>query len=130
MFTAELQKRTAIANVCIGAQCTHRTNGSCEKNKASKQFTCLDDGCSWLLTGDIAKNGRVKKRKGAVRDTSPLYAMMGAEAMRKLDDDESETRRQILEACEGSFLRWKDEPKEYACAIKYVQFKRSYSILC
>ena len=121
VFTAELQKRTAIANICVGAQCTHRTDESCEKNKAAKQFTCLDDGRTWLLTGDVAKNGSVKKRKRAVRDTSPLYTIMGGETMRMLDDNESERKRQILETCEGRFLRWKNEPKEYARAIKYVQ---------
>jgi hypothetical protein len=121
MFTAELQKRTVIAKICAGAECTHGTNNSCERNKILKQFTCLDDGLTWLLTGDVTKNGRVKKRKGVARDTSPLYAMMDKDTLRSLNDDELTRRRAYLELLEGRFLRWMGEPKEYIKAVEYIQ---------
>lgn len=98
----------------------HRIGTSSTKTQVSKQFTCLDDGRSWILTGDVNKNGKVKQKKGVTRDSSPLYTMTTPNTPRELTDEEAARRRTGLEINEGKFSRWKGEPKEYAMAIKYV----------
>lgn len=120
MFSAELHKRTIIAEVCEGGNCTHLSDGACKKNKVHNQFTLLDDGLTWLLTGDIAKNGRITQRKNIKLDLSPLYAILtqNMHTLRKLTNEEAASIRLALKVIDRRFLRWEGEPKEYAMALK------------
>lgn len=120
MFSAELHKRTIIAEVCEGGDCTHLSDSSCKKNKVHNQFTLLDDGLTWLLTGDIAQNGRVTQRKNIKLDLSPLYAILtqNMHTLRKLTNEEAASIRLALKVIDRRFLRWEGEPKEYAMALK------------
>lgn len=129
MFAAEIEKRTRISNLCKIPQCCHNKDGYCMKTPDIKQFTRLDDGYSWLLTGDLGKDGIVKQRKGVVRDMCPLYALAGPRMMRKQTEKESNVQKGRLECCEGRFLRWKDEPIEYTNILKYIHARPSSSII-
>lgn len=120
MFSVELQERTVIAGVCTEVQSNKKTHTPCKNDKIQQQFTCLDDGYTWILTGDVDKNGRVKQTKNVTRDSSPLYTHISRERLRILDNDEAAKKRSELEICEGKFLRWRAEPEEYVMAIKYV----------
>lgn len=119
MISAELHKRTIIAEVCEGGNCTHLSDSSCKKNKVYKQFTLLDDGLTWLLTGDIAKNGRITQRKNIKLDLSPLYAILtqNMHTLRKLTNEEAGSTRLALKTIDRRFLRWEGEPNEYAMAL-------------
>lgn len=119
-FTLELRKRTAVVDVCPYAWCGHQDDSACNQTKVPKQFTCLDDGRTWLLTGDVDKHGKVKQRKQVIRDNSPLYALSNRDIMTQLDPKKSLQRMGLLEYLEGTFLKWTDMPKEYTVALNYI----------
>jgi hypothetical protein len=120
MFATELRKRTAIYLICAGETCSHDMDDNCGKAKVAKEFTCLDDGLTWLLTGDVVKNDKVERRKDVSRDSSPLFAMVGPKMLTRLGKKGAEKRVANLEICEGKFLRWKEEPEEYVAVVNYV----------
>lgn len=120
MFATELRQRTAIYLICAGETCSHDMDDKCGKAKVAKEFTCLDDGLTWLLSGDVGKNDKVEKRKDVSRDSSPLFAMVGPKMVTRLGKTEAEKRRANIEICEGKFLGWQEEPEEYVAVVKYL----------
>lgn len=121
MFTTELSRRTHIFDTCASDDCMDAVVGRCNSGVLKKEFTCLDDGHSWILTGDVIRKGRkpskgapkVKRRPHIDRDTNPLYCLNGAAKMRRQTEEETIASRKNLWEEEGKILRWAGKDDDY-----------------
>lgn len=128
MFAKEIEQRKMVAETCASTTCTHGKDIFCKQPKVLKQFTVLDDRITFLLTGDVGKEGKVKERRNVDRDSSPLYTLTTKGSLRRLNEKEMDIRRAQLEVEEGTFIARNRDHKDYIAAKEYVR-RRGWPLL-
>jgi len=82
---------------------------------------CLDDGISWVLTGDIV-DGRVYRRNGVTKNGSKLYILDEWDEMREQTKMESKASLRWLEKQDGRFLEGSNDG--YMDIVRYFGTNR------
>jgi len=83
---------------------------------------CLDDGISWVLTGDIV-DGRVYRRHGATKNGSKLYILDEWDEMREQTEMESKANLRWLKKQDGRFLEGSNDDG-YMDILRYFATNR------